>query len=46
MSIKGGGSVRTVTGSPPSRWLLGRRKGESRESWSEVVIRDVRMNEF
>jgi hypothetical protein len=26
-------SIRTVTGPPPSRWLWGRRKRESRESW-------------
>jgi hypothetical protein len=28
-----GSSVRTVTGPPPSMWLLGRRKRESREKW-------------
>ena len=28
-----GRSVRTVTGPPPSMWLLGRRKRESREKW-------------
>jgi hypothetical protein len=25
--------VRVMTGPPPSRWFLGRRKGESREKW-------------
>jgi hypothetical protein len=28
-----GRSVRTVTGPPSSRWLLGRRKRESRDQW-------------